>query len=136
MPSWITLRTPEDGRVRTSKAPFDAAMTDALVRAARGVRARPPRPLIVPSTHVYVVLLEFEEANYGLYVGLTGLSPDERYLNHKAGRKASKWPRRYGIGLLPALYKHLNPMDRVPAELAEVELAVALRSAGLRVHQG
>jgi len=38
--------------------------------------------------------------------------------------------------LLPALYKHLNPLDREPAELAEVELAVALRTTGLTVHQG
>lgn len=92
--------------------------------------------MIKPSSHIYVVLLEYEEAEYGLYVGMTGRSPEERYRQHKAGYKSSKWPRRYGIGLLPALYKHLNPLDRDPAELAEVELAVALRSTGLRVHQG
>lgn len=136
MPSWITLRTPEEGWVRTGRAPLDAAMTDALVRAARGVRPRPARPLIKPSSHIYVVLLEYEEAEYGLYVGMTGRSPEERYRQHKAGYKSSKWPRRYGIGLLPVLYKHLNPLDREPAELAEVELAVALRTTGIRVHQG
>jgi len=136
MPSWITVRTPEEGRIRTRRAPFDAPTTDAIVRAARSVRGRPPRPLIEPRSHVYVVLLEFKGAKYGLYVGMTGLSPDERYLKHKAGRRASRWVRRYGIGLLPALYRHLNPLDREPAVLAEVELAVALRSTGLRVHQG
>ena len=136
MPDWITLRTPEDGRVRSGRAPFDAATTNALVLVARRVRARPSRSLVEPSRHVYVVLLVYEEAEYGLYVGMTGRSPDERYRQHKAGYKSSKWPRRYGIGLLPALYKHLNPLDREPAELAEVELAVALRTTGLRVHQG
>lgn len=136
MPNWITLRTPEEGWVRSGRAPLDAATTDALVRAARGVRALPPRPLIKPSSYIYVVLLEYEKAKYGLYVGMTGRSPDERYRQHKAGYKSSKWPRRYGIGLLPALYKHLNPLDREPAQLAEVELAVALRTTGFRVHQG
>lgn len=62
--------------MRSGKAPLDAATTEALVRAARGVRARPPRPLIKPSSHIYVILLEYEEAKYGLYVGMTGRSPE------------------------------------------------------------
>jgi hypothetical protein len=35
MPEWIVVRTPEDGHVATSRAPFDPVTTDALVRAAR-----------------------------------------------------------------------------------------------------
>jgi hypothetical protein len=85
---------------------------------------------------VYVVLLEYPAAEYGLYVGSTGLTPEERYANHKAGHRASRWVRRFGIGLLPALYHHLNPLDDDSAELAEVELAEALRRTGWRVHQG
>src|SRR5215210_6827707 len=135
MPRWIGLRTPEDGWIRTGKAPFDAEMTDALVQAARSVRARAPRAWIVPRSYIYVVLLEYKDASNGLYVGMTGLGPDERYLKHKAGYKSSRWVRRYGIGLMPALYRHLNPLDGEAAVLAEVELAVALRSTGLRVHQ-
>jgi hypothetical protein len=69
-------------------------------------------------------------------VGLTGLTPEERYLNHRAGYKASKWPKRYGVGLLPALYKHLNPLDWEPAKAAEIALAEALRQTGMRVEQG
>ena len=85
---------------------------------------------------VYVVLLELAPNDYGLYVGLTGLTPEERFLNHKAGRKASRWVRRYGIGLLPALYRHLNPLDWELATTAEVTLAEALARTGIRVKQG
>ena len=62
---------------------------------------------------------------------MTGLTPEQRYRNHKVGHKASKWVRRYGIGLLPALYKHLNPLDRERALIAEVGSATALRATGL-----
>jgi hypothetical protein len=137
MPEWITLRKPEpDGHIATARAPFDPGTTAALVRAARRVRADPPRPMVEPRFSVYVVLLEFGAGEYGLYVGETGLTPEERYLNHKAGHKASKWPRRYGIGLLPALYRHLNPLDWEPATKAEVALAAALGRTGVRVEQG
>lgn len=85
---------------------------------------------------MYVVLLEFGPRDYGLYVGKTGLSPEDRFANHKAGHKASRWVKRFGVGLLPALVRHLNPLDSEPAAVAEVELAVALRATGLRVHQG
>jgi hypothetical protein len=85
---------------------------------------------------VYVVLLEYAPAEYGFYVGSTGLTPEARYMNHKDGHRASRWVRRFGIGLLPRLYRHLNPLDAGSAELAEVELAEALRTTGFRVHQG
>jgi hypothetical protein len=136
MPTWIALRTPGDRRVLTGRAPLTPDVTDTLVRAARRVRPGPPRPLIIPRFSVYVVLLEMAAGEYGLYVGMTGLTPEERYLNHKAGRRASRWPRRYGVGLLPALYRHLNPLDYEPAQVAEVELAKALRVTDLPVRQG
>lgn len=82
------------------------------------------------------MLLEFGDGANGLYVGLTGLEPDERYLNHKSGHKASRWVRRYGVGLLPALSRHLGRLDWEPAAAAEVALAEALRRAGLPVEQG
>jgi hypothetical protein len=106
--------------------------TDALVRAARGVRREAS---VDPRSSIYVVLLEFAADAYGLYVGLTGLTPDERYLKHKAGHRASKWVRRYGIGLLPALYRHLNPLSYEQAAVAEVALAEAIRGTGIRVQQ-
>lgn len=135
MPEWIAVRTPDDGHIATSRAPFDPATSDALVRAARRVRPGSPRPSEEVHHSVYVVLLEFAAHDYGLYVGLTGLTPEERFLNHKAGRKASRWVRRYGIGLLPALYRHLNPLDWESAPGAEVALAQALALTGIRVEQ-
>ena len=132
MPEWITIRTPGDGRVTTSRAPFDPVTTDDLVRAARRIRRQASAD---PHFSIYVVLLEYAATEYGLYVGMTGLTPDERFRNHKARHKASKWVRKYGVGLLPALYGHLNPLAYEPATLAEVALAEALRTTGVSVHQ-
>jgi len=39
-----------------------------------------------------------------LYVGMTGLTPEERFANHKAGTKAAAVVKRYGLRLLPELY--------------------------------
>lgn len=137
MPEWITVRTPQEGgRVATSRAPFDPVTTEALVRAARAVQPVPPATPPKSLFWIYVALLKFAAGEHGLYVGLTGLNPDARYLNHKAGQKASKSVFKYGIGLLPALYNHLNPLGRSAAEGAEVELAEALRATGIKVRQG
>lgn len=136
MPEWIALRSPADGHVATRRAPFDPPTTNALVRSARAVRPEPPQRSIEPRSSVYVVLLELTAGEYALYVGMTGLTPDARYINHKAGHKASRWVRRYGIGLLPALYRHLNPLQWEQATKAEVALAEALRRTGIRVEQG
>ena len=93
MPEWITVRTPRDGRDASSRAPFDPVTTDALVRAAPRVHREPSAD---PRFSIYVVLLEFAPDDYGLYVGMTGLTPEERFRNHKAGRRASKWVRKHG----------------------------------------
>ena len=39
-----------------------------------------------------------------LYVGMTGLTPEERFANHKAGVKAASVVKRYSLRLLPELY--------------------------------
>ena len=44
-----------------------------------------------------------------MYVGMTGLKPEERFANHKQGIKSASAVKRYGIRLLPELYAHLNP---------------------------
>jgi hypothetical protein len=136
MPKWITVRTPQEGgQIVTSRAPFNPAMTDALVKAARAVQpepaATPPKSLF----WVYVALLKYENGEHRLYVGLTGLTPDRRYLNHKAGRRASKSVLKHGVGLLPALYKHLGPLGRNAAGDTEVDLAEALRVTEIKVRQ-
>ena len=71
--------------------------------------------------HVYVVLLSNEVSKFHsvgklnpkrnpflpcVYVGMTGLTPKERFKKHKKGLKASGWVRKYGKKLIPKLFKH------------------------------
>lgn len=135
MPDWIAVQAHAEGHEATIRAPFDPATTDALVRAARRVRPGASRGAEHAHHSIYVVLLELAGGDYGLYVGRTGRNPEERFRNHKAGRKASKWVRKYGIGLLPALYRHLTPISYQDAAVAEVALAEALRGTGIFVRQ-
>jgi len=71
-----------------------------------------------------------------VYVGMTGLDPQERFANHKAGIKAASLVKRYGLRLLPELYQHLNPMPYEAAAQMEVDLAEDLRRAGYTVSGG
>ena len=101
--------------------------------------------------HVYVVLLDAAAAKFRkvrllnpkrdpgkpcVYVGLTGLSPEERFANHQAGIKSSSLVRRFGIMLLPELYAHLNPMPYAAAAQMEQDLTEDLRRAGYTVVGG
>ena len=71
-----------------------------------------------------------------VYVGMTGLDPEERFANHKAGKKAASVVTRYGLRLLPELYSHLNPMPFAAAVQMEQDLAEDLRQAGYTVTGG
>jgi hypothetical protein len=71
-----------------------------------------------------------------VYVGMTGLTPEERFANHKAGTKAAWVVKRYGIRLLPELCAHLNPMPYEAAAQMEKDLADDLRRAGYTVTGG
>src|SRR6266446_7432013 len=71
-----------------------------------------------------------------MYVGMTGLTPEERFANHKAGKKAASVVKRYGIRLVPELYEHLNPMPYEAAARMELDLAEDLRRAGYTVTGG
>ena len=70
-----------------------------------------------------------------VYVGMTGLSPDDRFDKHKAGIKSNKYVRLYGLRLLPQLFEVYNPMPYAGAREMEVELAIGLREAGYGVWQ-
>ena len=72
----------------------------------------------------------------GYYVGMTGLTPERRFQNHKAGRKAARIVTRYGERLVPRLYAHLNPMSYAKAVEMEVALAESLRKRGYVVFGG
>ena len=82
---------------------------------------------------VYVVYLRNPKGDgrAGYYVGMTGLTPERRFANHKAGIKAASVVRRGGERLVPRLYAHLNPMTYAEAVAMERKLAVRRRpSAG------
>ena len=100
---------------------------------------------------VYVVLLsrevlyerKFVKCNPGydpdkpcVYVGMTGQSPDVRFDKHKAGLKANRYVRKYGLRLMPELYEVYNPMPYGAALDMEIELAIYLRERGYGVWQG
>jgi hypothetical protein len=75
-------------------------------------------------------------AKPSVYVGLTGLTPEERFANHKLGIKSSSLVKRYGVRLLPELYAHLNPMPYQAAAQMERDLTEDLRGAGYTVVGG
>ena len=71
-----------------------------------------------------------------VYVGMTGLTPEERFQNHKRGIKAASVVKRFGIRLLPELYEHLNPMPFEAAAQMEKDLTEDLRALGYTVAGG
>ena len=71
-----------------------------------------------------------------VYVGMTGLTPEERFANHKAGIKDAWVVKRYGLRLLPEIYEHLNPMPYEAAAQMEHDLAEDLRRVGYTVTGG
>jgi len=88
--------------------------------------------------HVYVVYLRNPsgDGTAGYYVGMTGLTPEQRFANHKAGVKAAKVVKRFGERLVPRLYAHLNPMPYAKAVRMEALLAESLRKRGYQVFGG
>jgi hypothetical protein len=100
---------------------------------------------------VYVIELDsgildkkfFSEANPDrdpakpcLYVGMTALTPEQRFEVHKSDNpKRSNKVHKYGIRLLPHLYEHINPLTWVEAVKMEKELADTLRNQGYAVWQ-
>jgi len=70
-----------------------------------------------------------------VYVGATGLAPQERFANHKAGHKANWYAHTYGDVLLPELFEHLNPMTYQRAMATEIAVAKDLRQEGYAVWQ-
>lgn len=70
-----------------------------------------------------------------LYVGMTGLSPEERYRKHIEGYKAAYYVKTYHAepGLLTDFFECLNPMPQETAKKMEKEFAEALRKQGFPV---
>jgi hypothetical protein len=89
-----------------------AEVTEGCLRWP-GQREKPPRDPAKPRA----------------YADMTGLTPKERFVNHKAA-----WVvKRYGVRLLPELYAHFNLTPFESAARMETDLTEDLRG---RVHGG
>jgi len=88
---------------------------EKIVAANPGYRYRPDRPL--------------------LYVGMTGRTPEIRYLQHRTGYKASRYTGRNCLALRRDLFGHLGVMSYREAARMEVALAEQLRAEGYAVWQ-
>ena len=125
-----------EGSAETTGVPRLPTLLKATLRQSKG---RGRRKAAAGGHHsVYVVYLRNPKGDgkAGYYVGMTGLTPEERLANHKAGIKAAGVVRRFGERLVPTLYEHLNPMPYEDAVLMEVELADSLRKRGFLVFGG
>lgn len=67
------------------------------------------------------------------YVGMTGLHPQQRFDNHKAGIKAARVVRDFGLELAYEWFDEIPPMTYAEAALCEPTLADELRDRGFVV---
>jgi len=89
----------------------------------------------VPSDSIeghFVYQLRLRGQINSIYVGLTGLHPHERYLNHIIGYKASSRAKRFAT----ALISFEGPMPYELAKEREPGLANELQNKGFNVHGG
>jgi hypothetical protein len=96
-----------------------------------------------PQFRVYVIELSDEVGprsnpeKPSVYVGQSALSPEKRFEAHRAGHRASRRVRNFGVRLRPRLYRNVGPFDtRAEAEAAERHLADRLRRRGFTVYGG
>jgi hypothetical protein len=141
-----------DGIAQPLHKQADPRNVPALLLACESKRKKPVRQKEGDFHHnVYVVLLSDAVAKHRsilrlnpnrdplkpcVYVGMTGIPVGHRFENHKNGYKSAWVVRKYGVRLMPELYKHLNPMPFEAAVQMELELAEDLRAAGYTVTGG
>ena len=122
----------------------DAAVNPILDVAARANWAKADRNLDVVELRPQIIERErkFFEANphwlpgkLCVYVGMTGLTPEERLRRHLQGEKDAWFVQKYGHRLLPDIYRHFNPLPYDLACVMEPELARQLREQGYGVWQ-
>lgn len=93
--------------------------------------AEVPERLKGQQSHFVYVLRLKGELN-AVYVGMTGLHPYARYLNHIRGYKSSKYTKRRAT----ALINFEGPMTAEEAKAREVKLADELREKNYQVYGG
>lgn len=90
-------------------------------------------------SNIYLVLLDYSYSRaepYGIYVGMTRYTPEQRFEQHKAGIRAAGSVLRRGLEVLAGPTLHLQGISRTEAVRIEEELALALRAHGLFVQGG
>lgn len=117
---------PEEGPTGLAASYLPNWFEDAL-RITSPLRAKSRRSARARH-NIYIALLnDPTHAHWGLYIGMTGLEPEARFLKHKLNVQAGAgWVRDYGVTLAPALYAHLNPCEYEEADRIEKFLIQAL----------
>jgi len=90
-------------------------------------------------SNIYLVLLDYSDRrgdSHGVYVGMSSYSPADRFDQHKAGIRSAGSVLKRGVEVLTGPALHLQRIRRSEAARIELELAEALRDAGLRVEGG
>ncbi len=123
---------------------------DGSRQAVGSLSKRLYKPADEPKYRIYVVRLDdsvlkvkrFREANPNhkpgqpcYYVGMTGLSPEQRFSNHKAGNKDCTLVRYYGLHLARKKFESIPLLSLSDAKAMEGEYADYLRSRGYAVWQ-
>jgi predicted GIY-YIG superfamily endonuclease len=114
------------------------SLTNGSKRRQIGRRRGRRRPR-APLHHViYVIELKDQDGpgTTGLYVGMTGLTREERFARHKAGKQAARIVRQFGVRLAPEFYEHIRPMSYEDALAKEQSFAEELRANGHVVYGG
>jgi len=120
VPDWLPMR-------HVAWLPTVYDVTARFVRSGRG------------RSNLYLVLLDYRDSRddpFGVYVGMTGYAPAERFEQHKAGIRAAGSVLQRGLEVLTGPTLHLQHLPRAQAEMIEERLAEALRAEGLLVHGG
>ena len=143
----------EERKPRPARKPKPTKAATPTKPTKRAKPAKPPRAAKPAPRHrhsVYVIELspevlqeaKFRRANPDydvtkpcVYVGMTGLTPEQRFANHRKGVKSNRYAHQYGLRLLPRLYAVFNPMPYRAAQDMEIELAIGLREEGYGVWQ-
>jgi hypothetical protein len=89
--------------------------------------------------NIYLVRLDYSDRGadlQGIYVGMTGYAPAQRFDQHRAGIRAAGSVLKRGQELLMGPVLHLQRIAQVDAVRIERDLAIALADAGLLVEGG
>ena len=117
------------GAVHWDESVLNEALDDEEVLKRVLVDADVPK-WVSGKKYVYVLLLKIGGKD-ALYVGMTGLYPYARYLNHKRGHRASRIAKKHAT----AMKSFEGPMTDDEARSREITKAKELKDEGNEVYQ-